>query len=236
VHDQARSYETSVHIYNGIDTSPIPLTTHSGAQGEFSITQNFPPAPEIHYVDRFALVRACLDTSCHQIKLQPRLKEAEHVTQAVNSTRATYSTHPASKHWRSSVLSAMPLENGSQLIYAPLNFYGIDGLTLRFRATGNGTLEFAAGSRESVLTRIDISDDTGQAITPYQANSVANVSADFPGMESLAAGAYENWREISVPIAADENSITLMLTFTSMEEDATMELDWIQFEGPGLIQ
>ena len=119
-------------------------------------------------------------------------------------------------------------------MYEPVNFHGIDGLTLRFRATGSGTLEFAANNSDSVLTMIDVSPDTGEPVTPYQAISVADVPEDFPGMESLAAGAYDNWREISIPISVNANSITLMLTFTSVEEDATLELDWIRFEGIGL--
>ena len=236
VHDQARSGETSVHVYTGVDTSPIPLASYSGAEGVFSITRDYTQIPEVHYVDRFALVKACLDTSCHQVKLQPRLKEAEHVTSAITATRKTYSAHPASKHWRRSVLSTMSLENGAQLSYEPLNFLGIERLTFRFRATGTGTLQFVAEESNSILTSIEISPDAGYPVTLHQAEYVSDVSPDFPGMESLAEGAYNNWREISVPIPASENTMSLMLTFTSTQEDSSMELDWIRFEGPGLKQ
>ncbi len=234
VHDQAIAPETSVHIYTGVDTSPIPLAFYSGTRGEFSITREYTQAPEVHFVDRFALVRACLGTSCDHVKLQPRLKEAEHVSDAINATRNAYSAHPASKHWRRSALSTMSLENGSQLSYAPVNLQGIDSMTVRFRATGSGTLQFAASHSDSMFASIKITPDTGDPVTLSQAEYVAGIPADFPGMESLAEGAYDSWRELSIPIPASEITMTLMLTFVSAEEDAAMELDWISFKGPGL--
>ncbi len=236
VHDRAIENEIAVHIFSGFDTSPIPLSEYSGPEGEFSITQDYTHSPPIHYVDRFALIKACLETSCQKIKLHPRLKEAEHISSSEKSTRETYATHPASRDWSGTVLSSMPLENGSRLTYVPLNLHGIDDLTLRFRATGKGTLRFSADILEAVLAEIEISPDTGDPVTPYQADYVAGVSADFPGMETLPKGSYENWREITLPITSSTNTITLILTFESTEEDPVMELDWIRFNGPGLAQ
>ncbi len=236
VHDQAIEDEVAVHVFSGFDTSPIPLSVYTGPEGEFSITRAYTHSPPIHYVDRFALVKACLSISCQKIKLHPRLKEAEHVTNSEKSTRETYATHPASRDWRGTVLSAMPLENGSRLTYAPLNLRGIDSLTLRFRATATGILRFSADTLETVLAEIEISPDTGESIIPHQAEYVAGVSPDFPGMASLPKGAYDNWREVTLPIAPSKNTITLILTFESIEEDPIMELDWIRFNGPGLTQ
>ncbi len=234
VHDQALANKVLVNVYTGVDTSPIPFATHSKLEGEFSITRAYTQSPEVHYADRFALLEACLDISCHQIKLQPRLKEAEHVTSATNANRQTYSSHPASVHWRQSALTSMSLKNSSQLVYTPLNLNGIQSLTLRFRITGNGTLHIAADSIDSNIVSLDMSPETGEPITPRQSKYVAGVSSDFPGMESLAEGAYDFWREISIPIPASEKTISLILTFMSMEEDAILELDWIRFNGPGV--
>ncbi|MCY4000519.1 MAG: ThuA domain-containing protein [Bacteroidetes bacterium] len=234
VHDQAVSNETSIHVYTGIDTSPIPLSTSSGTEGEFLITREFSHPLEVNYVDRFALIKACLDTSCDKVKLHPRHKEAEHVSRAVNSIRTTFSTHPASKHWRVSALSSMPLKNESQLIYNPLNLTGIDSLLLRFRTTGNGILHFGTEDSDSTIAHLEITPETGVSVTPRQAEALSEVPEDFPGMETLAEGAYDRWREVSVPIPAIKKTIALMLTFTSPEEDTVMELDWIRFEGPAL--
>lgn len=234
VHDQAVSNQASVHIYTGLDTSPIPLSTHSGADGEFSVTRAFTNPLEVNYVDRYALVKACINTTCDQVKLQPRLKQAEHVTSSMNSTRKTYSTHPASKHWRVSDLSVMPLENTSQLLYTPINLTGIEHLTLRFRSTGSGTLHFATHATDSAMVQLKITPDTGIPVTPRQADAMANVPSDFSGMETLPEGVYDHWREVSVAIPAIEHTISLMLTFMSTNEDAVLELDWIRFDGPSL--
>ncbi len=234
VHDQAVSNQASVHIYNGIDTSPIPLSKHSGPDGEFTVTRAFANALEVNYVDRYALVKACIETSCDQVKLHPRLKEAEHVTSANNSKRKTYSTHPASKHWRVSDLSVMPLENASELIYTPINLTGIDGMTLRFRTTGTGILHFMADDSNSTIVHVEITPDTGIPVTPRQADALADVPDDFPGLETLSDGAYDNWREVSVVIAPIEHTISLMVTFMSTDEDSVLELDWIRFNGPAL--
>ena len=199
VHDQALSHKVRVNVYAGVDTSPIPLMSYSGPKGEFSISRDHVQTPEVHYVDRFARIEACLHTACHPVKLQPRVKEAEHVTTAIRSARQTYATHPAHRHWRGTALTVMPLEDGSQLEYAPLNLQDIHELTLRFRTTGEGLLEFTTNHRDSSLARIQISPNTGESIIPHQATYLASVPVDFPDMESLDSNAYENWREVSIP-------------------------------------
>lgn len=234
VHDQALIDDVIVNVYTGVDTSPIPLTSHSGPEGKFSITGAYTQVPEVHYVDRFAILEACLDTSCHRVRLQPRMKEAEHITGVTKSARKTYATHPAHKHWRGTSLSSMPLENGSQLRYAPLDLYGIDSLTLRFRATGAGTLQLNADS--TVLARVEITPVVGELVTPVQADYVAGIPPDFPEMGSLPEGSYDDWREVVVSISAAAKSIVLILTFTSMEDGYVMELDWIRFNGSGLTE
>lgn len=235
MHDQALADKISVHVYTGVDTSPIRLASYSGTSGQFSISKAYTQTPEVHYVDRFALIEACLETSCHHVKLQPRLKEAEHAVSTKKSVRQTSATHPAHKHWRGTALSSMPLKDGSQLRYAPLNLHGIDSLSLRFRATGPGVLQFTADSTETLLTSIEISADTGRPVIPHQADYAVAVPAEFPGMGSLPEGAYENWREVSVAIPSSSNTITLILTFESEHEDSVMELDWIRFEGASLL-
>lgn len=235
VNDQARADEVIVRIYTGFDTSPIPLATYTRPEGEFLITHAYTHNPDLHYADRFAIVEACLDSSCARAKLHPRLKEAEHATSAEKSVRKTYSARPASKHWGRTALTAMPLENGTSLTYNPINLQGINRLTFRFRATGTGTILLSAEGSEIALPSIPISPDTGQAVVPHQADYTAGVPPDFPGMGLLAEDAYDNWREVSVEIPPIPETITLMLTFESAEEDPVVELDWIRFEDAGFI-
>jgi len=234
VEDQALADQVSVQIYTGFDTSPIPLEKLEGLAGKFTVSKDFTHHPDIHYADRFAVVEACLERACSQVKLQPRLKEAEHVFSAEESTRKTYSARPASEHWGRTALSVMPVENGSVLAYGPVNLYGITGLTLRFRATEDGQVSVTAPGLE--LAVIDVGPEAGEAVTPHQADYLASVPADAPGLGLLEEGAYDNWREISVDLAEFEGSFTLTLGFASEAERIFLELDWIRFDGPGIMQ
>ena len=236
VMDQAMADQVQVHTYTGFDTSPIPIEKLSGLAGEFVISHAFTHSPDVHYVDRFAVIEACLAESCIQSKLQPRLKEAEHVTMREKSTRKTYSARPASEHWGGTALSVMPVENGSQLSYAPLSLQGVDSVTLRFRATDIGRIMIQAKEPGIALDSMDIGPETGVPARPHQADYLAGVPQDAPGLGLLEKGAYDNWREISVELPELEGSFTLVLAFESEAEDIFLELDWIRFEGPGIMQ
>ena len=233
-HDQALSNEVVVRTYTGFDTSPIPLEVLKGLAGNFTISRAFTHQPDLHYADRFAVLEACLDASCARVKLQPRLKEAEHVADAVESTRMTYSARPASEHWGRTAISVMPVKTGSSLTYAPVNLSGIDQVTLRLRATAPGRIHFSADGSDAALSSVDIGPDVGDPVTPHQAVYAASVPAEASGMNLLRADAYDRWREITVPIAPANGTFALRLTFESEAETTFLELDWIRFDGPGL--
>ena len=236
VMDEAMADQVSVHTYSGFDTSPIPLDELKGLSGTFSISRAYTHSPEVHYVDRFALVEACLESVCAQSKLQPRQKEAEHVAQSVESTRKTYAARPASEHWGRTALSVMPVENGSVLSYAPVNLHGITGVTMRFRATDEGQLTLRSKETGAELAVVEIGPETGMPVTPPQADYLASVPADAPGLGLLEEGAYDNWREVSVGLSETVETFTLELAFASDAESVFLELDWIRFDGPGLTQ
>ncbi len=236
VMDQAVADQVSVRTYTGFDTSPIPLESLSGLKGTFTISRAYTHKPDVHYVDRFALVEACLDADCVRVKLQPRLKEAEHIAASVATTRTTYSARPASEHWGGTALSVMPVEHGSSLLYAPVNLHGIDQLTLRFRATAMGRVHIQADGGGAHLVTVDLGPESGVPVTPRQADYKAGVPADASGMNLLAKDAYDNWREISVPLPEVEGPTTLVLSFEAEAEKTFLELDWIRFEGAGVIQ
>ena len=236
VEDQALADQVRVQTYTGFDTSPIPLEKLKGLSGTLSISKAFTHSPDVHYSDRFAVVEACLERACSRVKLQPRHKEAEHVSNAAKSTRKTYSARPASEHWGGTALSVMPVESGSILAYGPVNLNGITGMTLRFRATEVGQVNVLAPGYDVELAVIDVGPEAGAAVTPHQADYLASVPSDAPGLGLLEEGAYENWREISVDLAEFEGLFTLALGFASEAESTFLELDWIRFEGPGIMQ
>ena len=236
VTDQAVADEVSVQIYTGFDTSPIPLESLSGLEGTFKVSRAYTHKPDVHYMDRFALLDACLGATCTHIKLQPRLKEAEHVVASEGSTRKTYSARPASEHWGGTALSVMPVENGSELSYAPVNLHGIDGLTLRFRATAPGRAHVRMAGSSVPLATLEVGPESGNPATPQQADYKSSVPPDAPGLSLLAKDAYDNWREITMPLPEFGGTATLVMSFESEAEKVFMELDWIRFEGAGIMQ
>ena len=130
----------------------------------------------------------------------------------------------------------MPVEHGSSLLYAPVNLHGIDQLTLRFRATAMGRVHIQADGGGAHLVTVDLGPESGVPVTPRQADYKAGVPADASGMNLLAKDAYDNWREISVPLPEVEGPTTLVLSFEAEAEKTFLELDWIRFEGAGVIQ
>ncbi len=236
VSDQVLADAVEVQTYTGFDTSPILLDSFLGPEGIFAVSREYAHTPSVHYVDRFAEVEACLPGSrCDRVRLQPRRKEAEHVASSHNAARMTYSARPASEHWGGTALSAMQLEDSSRLVYAPVNVNGIESVTLRFRSHAPGAVRISvAGGSE--LATLDLDAETGVAVTPHQADYAAAVPTDASGMGLLKQDAYDNWREMTLPVEDPGGTITLVLDFASEAESTFLELDWIQFDGRGIMQ
>ena len=240
--DQALADQVSVRTYTGFDTSPFPLDTFAGMEGTFTISRKYTHAPDVHYVNRFAEVEACLYGSrsaatCARVRLQPQTKEAEHIASEQGATRKTYSARPASEHWGRTALTVMRVQNGSQLAYEPINLMNVESLTFRFRATEPGTLEARFDQPDApALVTLEIAPETGTAVVPVQAEYLAGVPPDAWGLAQLEQGAYDNWREITVPIADPGGVHTLLLDFKSEASKTWLELDWIRFNGQGVLE
>ena len=234
LHDQALADQVSIRTYTGFDTSPIPLAELNGLEGEFTIDHSFTHSPDVHYADRFAEIEACLEDDCHRVRIQPRLKEAEHYSSKKESRRVTYSARPATEHWGGTALTVMSAGEGSQLTYAPVNLAGIDSLTIRFRAEDLGRIEVRLDQPGTPsLALIEITPDAGWSVTPHQADYLANVSPEASGIQLLKEGSYDNWRELTVPVSAPAGTHTLVLNFQSETSEPFVEVDWIKVGGPG---
>ena len=85
------------------------------------------------------------------------------------------------------------------------------------------------------MALVTITPETGRPVTPQQAAYLAGVPADASGLQLLKEGAYEHWREVTVPIDAPAGTHTLVLNFQSEATQPFMELDWLRFEGAGIV-
>ena len=234
ISDQAIADETVVRTFTGFDTAPYPLDSFNGTRGSFVITHKYTHSPDVHYVDRFAAVEACLQGVCHRIRLQPRTKEAEHTSGGTNATRKTYSARPASEHWGRTALTVMQVHAASVLEYGPVNLRGIDSLTVRFRATAPGTIRLRR-HRTTPLVQLAVGPEAGRPALPHQADYLASVPPDAAGLSLLEEGSYDRWREITVPVEDPGDTFTLVVDFESEAEETFLELDWIRFHGEGVL-
>ena len=235
VSDQAVADETVVRTFTGFDTSAYPLEEFQGTRGSFVVTHRYTHSPDVHYMDRFARIEACLRGLCDRVRLQPRTKEAEHTSGGSNATRKTYSARPASEHWGRTALTVMELNAESVLEYGPLNLRDIDSLTVRFRATAPGTMRLRR-HRTTHLVTLDLGPDAGVAARPHQADYLDSVPPDDFGLNQLEDGAYDRWRELTVPISDPGDTFTLIVDFSSDQERTFLELDWIRFHGNGVMR
>ena len=241
LHDEALSDQVSIHTYTGFDTSPIKLKSLAGLEGTFTIDSSYTQSPDVNYMNRFAQLEACLalpDGSnwCDAVRLHPRVKQAEHVYDKTKSRRRTYSARPASEHWGSTVLSVMQLGGGATLTYNPVNFVNIESMTLRFRTEDTGRVEFYTGvAEQEPFVSVELSPESGDLVTPHQAEYLAGLPEDAPGLAQLVEGAYDNWREITVPVNAPSGTNALVLKVKHESASHFLEIDWIRFNGDGVI-
>ncbi len=225
--DRALSDAVTVRTFTGFDTSSMPLETFTALEGSFAISRKYTHTPDVHYVNRFVEIEACLGDDCHRVRLHPRTKEAEHVSQFTLSERKTYSARPASEHWGRTALTVMRVESGTQLAYEPINLDGIVSVTIRFRATANGTLAMSSG--DSTVLAVELGAESGEPVTPHQAVYLEGVSPDASGLAQLEKGAFDNWRELTTPVAGPSGANVLTLNFTSEASKLWLELDWLRF-------
>lgn len=240
LYDQALSSEVMLTTYTGFDTSPFPLDELHGLTGDFVIDNRFTHNPDVNYVDRFGALEVCLDNQgvdewCKRVRLNPMLKEAEHVTATHNAKRQTYSTHPASEHWGKTALTVMRGGKGMRLEYAPFNLVNVDSLKLRYRATEAFDLDIQLqGKEKTTLASIALGPEKGVEAVPAQYADVMDLPEDTPGISEIIERAYLDWREITVPIATSAQTGVLTIDVDSDSDKGMFELDWLQFVGSGV--
>ena len=227
--------EVSVQTYSGFDTNALPLETLSGDVGTFAISRKYTHTPDLHYIDRFAEVEACVTDdaglqACDRVKLQPRHKEAEHISWKEGGDRVTHGTHPASQHYPLTALTTMRLKPGDALGYSPIDLAGVSSITIRYKAYGEGTLELRSGGKDGVLLEsIEIS---GTASIPKTTQGSA-IDDALTHDEALAASefdrsVYEDWSETTVQVSGDGDELVLVVSGEG--DDVLVEVDWVRFE------
>lgn len=228
-----------VRTYTGHDTHKHPLDTLRGARGEAVIGRAFTHVPDIHYVDRFAVLEAAvgsdaLDAVTDRVVLRPRVLEAEHAAESRGAERQTFGKHPAEPDFAEAAFTVMTIERGGYLAYSPLNLTGIDSLAVRFKPVPGGTIELRQDGLDGrVLARAAVDSSSGSPVNVLGTKDPAHGLEDVPE-ETL--NAYRGWREIRVPLAGASGGRSLYLRVDADAEGIVIQLDRLRFVGPGIAR
>ncbi len=233
-----KNYPVSVQTYSGFDTHRILLEESANASGQTTITDDFTHIPNLHFVDRFAEIKACVSNkngqlNCETVKLHPHKKEAEHANLQKQAKRQTHGSHPASERFEQTALTTMQVTDGSALGYAPVSLAGISKMTLRFKQFEAGSIVLRANTEDGKeIARISL--DESNTISIPESAQLAGVDQALQHDEAILVQGlnrevYENWSELTVPLSVAESIHQLVLTFEGNSNEMLLELDWILF-------
>ena len=240
--DKAQADHAFVQSYTGFDTSPFPLEKHAGTAGALVISDAFTHTPDLHVVDRFGKLEACVDEggakTCSSVYLNPKTKEAEHTSSQEKATRKPYGAHPASQHFGGTAMTTMSVTKDSRLVYTPVNLSGIDSITLRFLPKKEAKINLWVGKEHlRLLASTVLTEQAGNAVKLDQAVYIEGITGtDRHSMNARNSKAYEGWREITLPIRDPGGTHDLVITLESDESGSLLELDLMRFNGDGISQ
>jgi len=208
----------------GRDSHTLPLTAKAGTAGTVRITRtaHYDPkqklfaALDIRYTD-VGRGHAPAASGHAAVTLQPRTKQAEHA----------------------SITRAMPLEalgdEGTVRIaeadsafasFAPVNLRNIDAATLRVAPVAGGRIEL----------RYDAPDGPLLAEAIVDSSMVGRTLEAKPSDGDQRVGrAPDDWTEVTMPVANPGGPLTLYVVVRGIGGEPLLKLDWLRFEGPGMV-
>jgi PKD repeat protein len=205
----------------GRDSHALPLPAKAGLEGTVRIarTAHYNPREnlfatlDVQYADR-GTVDAPSATARTSITLQPRVKQAEYTGVMRRMPRETL-------EGARTVLSAET--DSAFAAYGPVNLRNINALTIHVAPEAGGRIELRQDAPDGPLL--------GQAIVEPRSASSTPEGEDPPRV-GLAAS---DWTDVRVPVTDPGVPHTLYVVVRGAGEEALMKVDWLRFEGPGMM-
>jgi glucose/arabinose dehydrogenase len=185
-----------------------------GARGAIVVERD---ETHLYMEDHFAVLqaqRAGADAwnPAARVRVQPRRLEAEHAYSFATATRRVR----GSLRERIDVQVRLRVGDGGHARYGPVDLRNIESLTLALAPAAGGEVE----------VRIDAVDGPLLARVPVPAAA----EAPAPGAPDPAP------TEFLAPIRDPGGSHELYLVFRGPAEQTLMDIDWIEFNGPGMMR
>ena len=156
-------------------------------------------------------------TSEKEIVLQPRRKDAAHVTAIHGAVRTVEGDVRA----RDTVETFLDVKNDDYVSYAPVNLRNINAITFRAAPQAGGTIE----------ARLDAPD--GELLGKASVEAASTTASDVTDDEDVY-----HWQEVTMPVTDPGRPFSLYLVFRgpNADQDQLMRLDWLAFNGPGMMK
>lgn len=179
---------------------------------------------EAGYTDRGSGAAPAL-TSRARVILQPRRKQAERAASDSEIERSFV----GSLRWRRAVQGFVAVEDGSYFSFDPVNLLGIDSLTFRVAPMSGGTVELRLDKHDGrLLNRFRVDPSTRNL-------ELQRAQEQDEDDDDLVAQDAKEWRNAGVSISDPGGPHELFFVFRGAEEGELMTVDWIEFDGPGIM-
>lgn len=238
--DAAQPERIEVQPYLGRDTHEMELQRKYGPEGSFVVypdgyryKTNQAVLLEASYRDDGANGAPAL-TGRQRIVLQPRLKQAEFATSAEGAQRRTLSNEREAGQAQ----TVLDVTNGAVVSYAPVNLLNIESLTFRVKPEAGGVIEVRHGTESgSLLAQVVVAPVDTTVAQPQESADAGDVTTHDEEMHRLNEGEQvpEGWTDLTVPVTDPGGATTLYLVFKGTGEGTLMSLDWIRFNGQGIV-
>lgn len=209
----------------GRDSHTLPLPVKAGTTGTVRIArtahynpkENLFAALDVRYTDGGAGDAPPL--SGHAVvTLQPRTKQAEHA----RITRAMPSEDLGGDR-----TVRIAQSDSAFAAFAPVNLRHIDAITVRVAPVVGGRIEL----------RHEAPDGPLLAQATVDSSMAGRTSESESGNGDQRVGtAPSDWTEVAMPVADPGGPLTLYVVVRGPGDGPLMKLDWLRFEGSGMIQ
>ena len=221
---QGDDRDIAVQPYLAHDTHVHPLLRKRGPRGVVQVLPDFSHAPYVvaEYVELEAVsgqgssAPAAADPS--RIRLNPKRLQAENNT-ASEGAQLVVTANRQRPTFPEETEVFLEMEDGSYVVYEPIDFHGVDSLSVRLVPDAPGSVE----------VRVDAPDGT------LLAEAAFDRSADMPAPEEDEDDRTIAWTNVRVPIADPGGARALYVVFRGPEQGPVARFDRVDVVGKGVM-
>lgn len=155
------------------------------------------------------------------ITLQPRRKEAAHVSAIQGAQRIM------TGDWRlrKNVETFLDVTSGNYVSYGLVNLRNINSITLRAAPLAGGNVALRLGAPDGKLLGRTSVEVPGKLAAVQQPDNSGGAEKTY------------HWQQVTIPVSDPGGAHELFLVFEGADDkEKLMRLDWLQFNGPGMMK